>query len=136
MVWRFLTVAVCALTDRHCDPANPLDTNVDPAFPCEVDGAGKFGDTTSNTSVTVEFQYQIETKTEAQVSFPSVYQVELELSKVLANAFFDCRRRRRNLQELSLESLTGVAAFPVDRVYAGGTYVHPTLQTNPSHTQH
>jgi hypothetical protein len=159
IMWRrLLAVAVCIINnDRHCDPVVPIDTTVDPRYPCQADADfGTFGKLFSNNSITVEFQYQIETimtttttNTTADaattgtsgVSNMALKQVERALSNVLANSFFECRRRRRrrrrtrqrrnrnrNLQEagddeevvMSLDSLRGISAAPADQIYPGG----------------
>jgi hypothetical protein len=155
IMWRrLLAVAVCIINnDRHCDPVVPIDTTVDPRYPCQADADfGTFGKLFSNNSITVEFQYQIETimttmmttttnttTTSVVVSNMALKQVERALSNVLANSFFECRRRRRtrrrqrrnrnrNLQEpgndeeviMSLDSLRGISAAPADRIYPGG----------------
>jgi hypothetical protein len=149
-MWRrLLMVAVCIINnDRHCDPVVPIDTTVDPRFPCQADANfGTFGKLFSNNSITVEFQYQIETTTTmtttttnttgtTPVSDMALKQVERALSNVLANSFFECRRRRerrtrqrrrnrnRNLQDeeviMSLDSLIGISAAPADLIHPGG----------------
>jgi hypothetical protein len=151
IMWRrLLAVAVCIINnDRHCDPVVPIDTTVDPRYPCQADADfGTFGKLFSNNSITVEFQYQIETTTmttttnttadaattgTSGVSNMALKQVERALSNVLANSFFECRRRRRtrrrrnrnrNLQDeeviMSLDSLRGISAAPADQIYPGG----------------
>jgi hypothetical protein len=152
---RLLAVAVCIINDRHCDPVWPIDTTVDPRYPCQADADfGTFGQLFTNNSVTVMFQYQIETMmvgsnnnntvAAGPPSTMAIRQVERALSNVLANSFFECRRRglvrsssssssssrrtrrtrwnHRNLQPaMPLDMLVGISAAPADRVYPGGT---------------
>jgi hypothetical protein len=139
---RLLAVAVCMINDRHCDPVWPIDTTVDPRYPCQSDADfGTFGQLFTNNSVTVMFQYQIEmimasnNNNNTAIGPPStmaIRQVERALSTVLANSFFECRRRRglvrhnsrttrRHLQPaMPLDMLVGISASPADRVYPGG----------------
>jgi hypothetical protein len=151
IMWqRLLAVAVCMMNDRHCDPVWPIDTTVDPRYPCQADADfGTFGQLFTNNSVTVLFQYQIEmimassnnNNTVTAAGPPStmaIRQVERALSNVLANSFFECRRRQRGLVRRSssrtttrrnhrnlqpampLDMLVGISASPADRVYPSG----------------